>query len=110
MPSREGQVPRSQLTKEQLASYDRDGFLLLKAKDVWTDAEIKLIKASVDAMGTWPDAPGKYMKVRRQRTPQHSAQRRACSRNGILQTEHNHTNTELCNIALHIEPHHAYDP
>lgn len=55
----------SQLTEEQLANYDRDGFLLIKAKDVWTPAELKLIQASVDEMAKWPDAPGKYMKVSR---------------------------------------------
>ena len=51
------------LTPEQLASYDRDGYLLLKAKDVWTPAELKLIISSVDQMGDWPDKAGYWMKV-----------------------------------------------
>jgi len=50
------------LTPEQLASYDRDGYLLLKAKDVWTPAELKLIISSVDQMGDWPDKAGYWMK------------------------------------------------
>lgn len=61
VPCRAGQQARA-LTKEQLAAYDRDGFLLIKAKDVWTPAEHKLIIASVNAMGDWPDAKGKWMK------------------------------------------------
>jgi hypothetical protein len=60
-PDRSDQKPRL-LSPEQLEAYDRDGFLLLKAKDVWTEAELKLIQASVNAMTEWPDAPGKYMK------------------------------------------------
>jgi len=51
------------LTAEQLESYDRDGFLLIKAKDVWTDAEMKLLINSVNQMDNWPDRAGEYMKV-----------------------------------------------
>lgn len=61
-PSRAQQSHVSPLTAEQLAAYDRDGFLLIKAKDVWTPAEIKLIGASVDLMEHWPEKPGHYMK------------------------------------------------
>jgi len=52
----------SMLTPEQLASYDRDGFLLIKAKDVWSPAEMKLLLASVNLMDNWPDRAGEYMK------------------------------------------------
>jgi len=50
------------LTAEQLAAYDRDGFLLIKAKDVWTAAEQKLMVDSVNLMNDWPDKAGAYMK------------------------------------------------
>jgi len=53
---------RSFLTAEQLAEYDRDGFLLIKAKDVWTPSELKLILASAEMMDNWPDQAGKWMK------------------------------------------------
>lgn len=53
---------RLRLTDEQLAAYDRDGYLLIKAKDIWTPAELKLVLASVDLMGEWPDKAGAYMK------------------------------------------------
>lgn len=60
-PVRAQQKPIS-LSAEQLASYDRDGYLLIKAKDIWTADELKLIVASVELMKDWQDAPGKYMK------------------------------------------------
>jgi len=60
-PVRDNQK-RFRLTPEQLASYDRDGFLLIKAKDVWTPSERKLMLQSVDLMNDWPDQAGAYMK------------------------------------------------
>jgi len=60
-PRRDGQQ-RLVLTEDQLASYDRDGFLLIKAKDVWTPKELKLIIDSVELMKDWQDKPGHYMK------------------------------------------------
>jgi len=62
IPDRQVAARFSSLTKEQLKAFDRDGFLLLKAEDVWTPAERKLIQQSVEQMMTWPDAPGKWMK------------------------------------------------
>lgn len=61
LPTRDGQQ-RIRLTAEQIAAYDRDGFLLIKAKDVWSPAEQKLIISSVDLMTDWPDKAGHYMK------------------------------------------------
>lgn len=62
-PSRVGQRLRSALlTPELLEQYDRDGFLLLKAKDVWTPAELKMLLAAVDEIQQWPDHKGKWMK------------------------------------------------
>lgn len=60
-PARVGQQLQ-RLTAEQLEAYDRDGFLLIKAKDVWTPAEMKLLLNSVNLMDTWPDRAGEYMK------------------------------------------------
>lgn len=60
-PSRVSQKLQ-RLTPDQIASFDRDGFLLIKAADMWTPAELRLLLASVDELDQWPDAPGKYMK------------------------------------------------
>jgi len=60
-PSRVGQQ-LLRLTAEQLESYDRDGFLLIRAKDVWNEHEMKLLLNSVNLMDTWPDRAGEYMK------------------------------------------------
>jgi hypothetical protein len=61
LPNREKQS-RIRLNAEQLAAYDRDGYLLIKAKDVWTPSELRLMISSVDLMGDWPDKAGHYMK------------------------------------------------
>jgi len=60
-PSRVGQALQ-RLTPEQIAAYDRDGFLLLRAKEVWTDAELKMLLAAVNDLEQWPDQKGKWMK------------------------------------------------
>jgi len=60
-PERAGQILKK-LTPAQIASYDRDGFLLLRAKEVWTDAELKMLLASVNDLEQWPDQKGKWMK------------------------------------------------
>lgn len=57
-----GALIRSKLTREQLESFDRDGFILIKAADVWTPEQKALLISSADEIGTWPDAPGKWMK------------------------------------------------
>lgn len=53
---------RSHLSAQQLADYDRDGFLLIKAADVWSADELKLILAAASHMDNWPDQAGKWMK------------------------------------------------
>jgi len=60
-PSRVAQALQ-RLTPQQVADYDRDGFLLLRAAEVWTPAELKLLLASVNEMEQWPDQKGKWMK------------------------------------------------
>jgi len=61
LPNRSTQKPL-RLTREQLEQYDRDGYLLIRAKDVWTDAERKLMVDSVNMMNEWPDKAGAWMK------------------------------------------------
>jgi ectoine hydroxylase-related dioxygenase (phytanoyl-CoA dioxygenase family) len=62
VPNRSALPLPSLLSPEQLASYDRDGFLLIKAKDVWSPSEMKLLLAAVNLMDDWPDKAGEYMK------------------------------------------------
>jgi len=62
VPNRAALPAPALLTPEQLASYDRDGFLLIKAKDIWSAAEMKLLLSSVNLMDSWPDRAGEYMK------------------------------------------------
>jgi hypothetical protein len=50
------------LTPEQCATFDRDGVLALKAEQVWTPGELKLLLDSVNMMGEWQDKAGHYMK------------------------------------------------
>jgi hypothetical protein len=60
-PDRVGQALQ-RLTPEQIASYDRDGFLLLPGKQVWTDAELNMLLKAVGEIEQWPDQKGKWMK------------------------------------------------
>lgn len=50
------------LSADELAAFDRDGFLYLSAKRVWSDSELSAMISSVNAMDNWADAPGKWMK------------------------------------------------
>jgi len=61
VPTREKQVLR-RLNKDQVSSFDRDGFLLIKSSDVWSAEELRALISSVDEMQTWPDKPGAWMK------------------------------------------------
>lgn len=79
LPRRDGQKCM-RLTPDQLAAYDRDGFLLLKAADVWTAAEQKLMVAAVDQMNDWKDKAGHYMKYYEadRRNPDPAAEKLLC--------------------------------
>jgi len=59
---RQGKFPLHFLTQEQIDTFDATGVLVLKAAQVWTDAELKLLLAAVNLMDQWKDRPGKYMK------------------------------------------------
>jgi len=103
LPSRVGFNPRT-LTAKQLEEYDRDGFLLIKAADIWTPEELKALITDVAAMEHWPDAPGKYMKY-------YEANRRDPNGSKLLQRVENFTQyapsleslcgnqSKLCNMA-----------
>src|SRR5690349_3390718 len=50
------------LTPEQLESWRRDGFLLVRAEDAWTAPEsVKHLVEWTDDLGTWKETPGKWM-------------------------------------------------
>jgi len=60
-PNRSAQKLR-RLTKEQVEQFDKDGFIALKAQDVWTPAELELLLASVRQLEKLPDQKGAWMK------------------------------------------------
>lgn len=61
VPSRASQKLQA-LTADQIAAFDRDGYLALKAEDVWTPAELQLLLDSVKQLQELPDQKGKWMK------------------------------------------------
>jgi len=53
----------SVLTVDEIAAFDRDGFLVLSRARVWDlEKELPALLKAVDEMDSWEDAPGKYMK------------------------------------------------
>jgi 2-aminoethylphosphonate dioxygenase len=50
------------LTKEQLASLRRDGFLFLKAAEYFDDEELKKFKEWSEEVSVWPETPHKWMQ------------------------------------------------
>jgi len=53
----------NKLSKEQLESWNRDGYLLLRASEIWQNPEEdaqNLIKWA-DELSSWPETPGKWM-------------------------------------------------
>jgi len=103
VPSRVQFTPKA-LSSKQLEQFDRDGFLLIKAADIWTPEELKALITDVAAMEHWPDAPGKYMKY-------YEANRRDANGPKLLQRIENFTqyaqsleqlcgnDSKLCNMA-----------
>jgi len=57
LPSRANQKFQC-LSREQVEQFDRDGFIALKAADVWTPSELKLLLDSVEQLQILPDKPG----------------------------------------------------
>jgi len=56
-------TPRSyRLTRKQVHKFHDTGVLVVRAAEVWTPDELKLIIAAADEMDSWPEAPGKWMK------------------------------------------------
>lgn len=53
------------LSEEQVANFQRDGFLIVKAADFWgenADQICKDIQTACIEMDSWPETPGKWMK------------------------------------------------
>lgn len=50
------------LTEEQVRTFHNTGVLVVRANDIWTTDDLKLIVSSVNEMDSWPEAPGKWMK------------------------------------------------
>lgn len=50
------------LTQEQVDQFDRDGLLVIRREQVWSEDEFKLLLESVNMMNDWPDQKGKWMK------------------------------------------------
>jgi ectoine hydroxylase-related dioxygenase (phytanoyl-CoA dioxygenase family) len=49
-------------TPEQITDFQRDGLLIIRAKDVWSDEELQAILKSTREVCEWPETPGKWMK------------------------------------------------
>lgn len=50
-------------TEEQLASWNRDGYLIVRAEEVWSSTEeIGNLAKWTDEITAWPETPGKWMK------------------------------------------------
>jgi len=50
------------LTPEQIQSYKDNGFLLLRANQIWSEKEAKDFLSFVNELDAWPETPGKWMK------------------------------------------------
>jgi len=50
------------LTEEQLKSWERDGFLLIRAADLWqSDEDVKKLVKWTNELSSWPESAGKWM-------------------------------------------------
>jgi hypothetical protein len=54
----------SYLSREQIQFWLENGCLAIKAKDIWSDEELKALIDGVNMMDSWQDTPGHWMKVR----------------------------------------------
>jgi len=50
------------LTPSHLASFQRDGFVYVRAEDFWTREELERLISRCNALDRWPDTPFKWMK------------------------------------------------
>eukprot|EP01089_Gocevia_fonbrunei_P013125 TRINITY_DN326_c0_g1_i2.p1 TRINITY_DN326_c0_g1~~TRINITY_DN326_c0_g1_i2.p1 ORF type:complete len:260 (-),score=47.66 TRINITY_DN326_c0_g1_i2:97-876(-) len=51
----------SQLSLEQVQSFRRDGFLIVKGKDIWSSETVNQLQSWTDDISSWPETPGKWM-------------------------------------------------
>ena len=59
------------LDTRALTEYERDGFVVVRG--LFDAAEMRELRACVDALGAWPETPGEHMM----------ASSRACSNRGV---------------------------
>jgi len=50
-----------QLTSEQLDNWKRDGFLVVRASQIWTPDTVKNLISWTDEIAQWQETPGKWM-------------------------------------------------
>jgi len=50
------------LSPEKIKSYNQDGFLLLRANEIWSDKETQDFIKFANELDAWPEMPGKWMK------------------------------------------------
>jgi len=50
------------LTPHQIRSYKEDGYLILRANEIWTPEEAQNILKFANDLDSWPETPGKWMK------------------------------------------------
>jgi len=51
----------AKFSPEQLENYKRDGFLIVRAEEIWTPDQVKRLIAWTDEISAWPETAGKYM-------------------------------------------------
>jgi len=50
------------LTRDQIKQFHADGFIVIRAEDLWTKDELELLVNSTAEVDQWPDQAGKWMK------------------------------------------------
>jgi len=51
----------AKFTDEQMESWKRDGFLVVRATEIFEPETVKNLISYTDDIGTWPETPGKWM-------------------------------------------------
>eukprot|EP01088_Endostelium_zonatum_P020607 TRINITY_DN767_c1_g1_i1.p1 TRINITY_DN767_c1_g1~~TRINITY_DN767_c1_g1_i1.p1 ORF type:complete len:263 (-),score=41.90 TRINITY_DN767_c1_g1_i1:95-883(-) len=50
-----------ELSQQQVEDFHRDGFLVLRAEDMWTPEAVENLRNWTDDVGQWPEVAGKWM-------------------------------------------------
>jgi len=51
----------TKFTPEQVEKFHKDGFIIVRADEIWTPEEVKALSSWTDEIVSWPEVPGKYM-------------------------------------------------